>query len=250
MSELVFEIEHSLRKSIESLYYIFSSYSSKSHMEACPCCVREDEKKEIKRKPIRELNANNLKSYAFKALTTWGNEDNFKYFLPRLFELQAFERFEFSSPEVLFGKLEYADWWTWPVQEQQVIKTYFKLLWKFVLVVIEPTPFGTEIGNYLCGIGQAIDNLNPYLVLWQQNDMLNAQTNFIAFIQENIDELIYENKLVNSYWENRERQMKQVVRWLLDTQTHTIFLNSSIIQTNEVLANKLKNTIKQLPKFK
>ena len=62
-------------------------------------------------KRLRDLTDTDLKKYAFKALTTWGNADDFRHFLPRLFELEAVHPQRIVGlvdPEILFGKLAYA----------------------------------------------------------------------------------------------------------------------------------------------
>ena len=78
-----------LKISIESLYSIFSIYPFKSTMDGCPCCVSDSDKEKIHTKQLRELDGDDLSRYAFKAMTTWGDTDDFKHYLPRIFELLA-----------------------------------------------------------------------------------------------------------------------------------------------------------------
>jgi len=38
-----------------------------------------------------------------------------------------------TNPEIVFSKLTYGAWQTWPGDEQQVIRTFFRVLWLTVL---------------------------------------------------------------------------------------------------------------------
>jgi len=116
-----------LRKAIEGLYQAFSIYPFKSKMDGCPCCVSALDKEKILTKQLRELSEENLSGYAFKAMTTWGDTEDFKHYLPRIFELLATTDFIVDTFVVL-GKLDYGKWRTWPENEQSVI-TEFLLAW-------------------------------------------------------------------------------------------------------------------------
>jgi hypothetical protein len=79
--------QKALAEAIENLYRAFARYSLRKHVEGCPCCVRERDKRALESKPLRQLASSDLGRYAFKAMTTWGNQDDFRHFLPRIFEL-------------------------------------------------------------------------------------------------------------------------------------------------------------------
>lgn len=238
--------EDELKISIKALYHTFASYRLKPHMEACPCCVYDNDKKLVHSKSLTKLTIDDLEKYAFKALTTWGDEKDFKHFLPRLFELQAFHPIHLVEPEILFSKLEYANWRKWPDIEQKAIEDYFDTLWKFILIALEPNPY-TYSDDYLCGIGQAVDDLNPFLSDWQATSSPGAVRNLIEFINQNADRLTKEHKLANTFWDKRETQMIQVRDWLLNPLTHEVLLKNEVIQADRLLADGLLKAIKQMP---
>ena len=64
-------------------------------------------------------------------MTTWGTEEDFKHFLPRLLELVTAEESitDVVDSEVLLGKLAYADWTHWPSEEQKAVNDYLNALW-------------------------------------------------------------------------------------------------------------------------
>jgi len=54
-------------------------------MEGCPCCVSNEDKEKLHTKELRLLEESDISRYAFRALTTWGDIDDFKHYLPRIF---------------------------------------------------------------------------------------------------------------------------------------------------------------------
>src|SRR5687768_13278272 len=105
-----------LKNSIENLYKSFSKYPLKEQIKGCPCCVGKQENRVLHSKTLRELSGEDLSFYGFKALTTFGDVEDFKHFLPRLFEITVEDDFAYDTA-ILFGKLKYADWQNWDEKE-------------------------------------------------------------------------------------------------------------------------------------
>jgi hypothetical protein len=131
----------SLQHAIDLLYRTFTHYRLQPHMDACPCCVHDDDDKRfLYRAELHELSADDLCTYAFKAMTTWGDGNDFRHFLPRLFELQASATPIPIDNEILFGKLRYARWRTWPSVEQQAVQTFLLTWGRFLLESYPSSP--------------------------------------------------------------------------------------------------------------
>lgn len=203
--------EQALNDAVEELYKVFSGYPVAPKIEGCPCCVSEEDESSLHRTSLREMTAEDLRRYATKALTTWGTENDFKYFLPRLFELVTEKEgivYEIDLA-ILFGKLEYAHWNTWPSQEHAVVRDYLEALWLFVLSV--PMEAVT-IDEYLCAIGQAEEELSHYLTVWQNLRSDTALNHLVEFVEA--QDSLYKGKLTDAFWSGRREQMAQVVEWL------------------------------------
>jgi hypothetical protein len=69
-------------------------------------------------------------------MTTWGDVNHFKHFLPRVFELVWELGVDLST---IFGKLEYASWRTWPVAEQAAVRQFLRAFWIDFQSQTEPT---------------------------------------------------------------------------------------------------------------
>ena len=133
-----------LRTVIESLYEIFATYPLRADTNACACCHSAYDAQRLHMKPLRKLNADDLRQYAGDALFVWGEVDDFKHFLPRIFELEVAHGDSFVDPQ--------------------------------------PPEFNVmEIEDWLCGIAQAEAQLSPYLGKWLATETDNARLNLAAF---------------------------------------------------------------------
>ncbi len=116
----------SLHEATERLYDVLSRYPRPGRVAGCPCCVSAEDQARLHRAPLRELVAEDVQRYASKALTTWGTEDDLRHYLPRLLELV----WELPvAPEILLGKLAYAEWDRWPSDERDALHAWLDAWW-------------------------------------------------------------------------------------------------------------------------
>lgn len=76
-----------LNKAIENLYRVFQHYELRNDTDACTCHHTPEDERRIHRAPLNQLSCHDLQGYAMDAIYTWGTGDDFKHFIPRLFEL-------------------------------------------------------------------------------------------------------------------------------------------------------------------
>jgi len=115
---------------LEVLYNTFATYPLNSTIEGCPCCVSDTDKSTLHSKQLKELENEDISRYAFKAMTTWGVVNDFKHYLPRIFELAA-KRKLIVDTFVILGKLEYGNWINWNQTEQDAIKKFLIAWWTY-----------------------------------------------------------------------------------------------------------------------
>ena len=113
----------SLTTAIEGLYHTFAHYRG-GPTEGCPCCVTPERRARLHARPLREIAADDLGVYAFKAMSTWGGVDDFRHFLPRIFEIAATDELGYDPQTVVGGKLVYAKWREWRAREQEAIEAF------------------------------------------------------------------------------------------------------------------------------
>ena len=205
-----------LDDAIEKLYKVFSRYPLRKHVEGCPCCVHEADKRILESKPLLQLASSDLGRYAFKAMTTWGDKDDFRHFLPRIFELLISERSTGWDEEVIIGKLALAEWKDWPEQEQSALRNFFHAGWCWILAQSQPS---IETDSWLCGLGRAGEDLLPYLNEWTNLQSATAYEHLAAFVAWHQPTYLKRQSLHNAFWSDSPQGVAQICDWFANPQT-------------------------------
>ncbi len=206
-SSLLTAEEQAVAEAVETLYDVFSLYPLAQKVEGCPCCVSAQDEAALHVRPLRRMTAEDLRRYAFKALSTWGDANDFRHFLPRLLELTAEPLNYDVDLEAVTSKLEYANCNQWPEQEQQAVRGYLLALWQLLLTL---PPDAVSLNEYLGAIGQVEEDLAPYLELWRNGAGDAALDQLMIFADAQIS--LHKSKL--THWGGRREQMTQVIDWL------------------------------------
>jgi hypothetical protein len=208
-----------LIEAIENLYRIFEGYRLRGEMEPCPCCHLSEDGKRLRLKLLRKLGPKDLSTYAMDALYTWGNESDFKHFLPRILDLMASTeepRDGFVDPQSIFSKLVYESWcstnWhNWPVAEQTALSNYTRAVWNAVLDS-DPDELSNGAYDWLCAFAYAENDLSFYLDQWLAAGSANAHRNLARMIVW--DGVPNAARPGRGYWAERSEQWQQLVDWL------------------------------------
>jgi len=122
-----------LARAIGGLYGAFDAYPLKERIDVCPHCELDAAERRLHVRPLRQLTWADLGTYSFKAITSFGDEGDFKHFLPRVLELYVLDHR--GAPYSLFmvcGKLDYAGWTAWPAGEVAAVRRFIDA-WKRLL---------------------------------------------------------------------------------------------------------------------
>jgi len=225
---------------IQELYGAFKSYQVRRHPEGCPCCVSDSDKRRLFSKPLPKLSPDDLGRFAWKVLTTWGTVEDLKHFLPRLLELVALDECTPFEREVLFGKLRLGGWAAWPDREREAIEKYLNVVWEDCLT---SEAGGVWLDELLCGLGNAVENLSPFLEIWTNCKVGTGYAHLVGFIDWNSATLLKRRHLSNSFWSDARQQMAQVVAWLASPATvrtlETIFSDNPSSGFSDDLASAI-----------
>lgn len=213
--EIMNEFSLTLKNAVNNLYKTFSRYR---HKESgfCTHCVSVAENKRLDSKSLDRLSGEDLSRYASKALTTWGDAEDFKHFLPRIFELVALNDLGINS-EIAFGKLEYANWQKWSAGERAAIENFFRELMRFSVEL-----GGEDIyraSEFLSSIACAVDDVTFYLDLWLEPPTRNKILNLRYFVIEN------DYSSTNPFLGDKLEQRRQIVDWLTSKKNVERFEN-------------------------
>ncbi|QBY05045.1 hypothetical protein E2K93_11900 [Thalassotalea sp. HSM 43] len=106
----------------QNIYHEFKKYPLKEKIEGCPHCELENAETSLHSKALGLLSWDDLQIFVFKSMTTFGDVEDFKHFLPRIFELYISDYWNAPYDFGLFlSKLEYAKIETWVPQEKNAV---------------------------------------------------------------------------------------------------------------------------------
>ena len=185
------EAQSAYDAALDALYATFAKYPFRPEMDACPCCVDRAKIHAVGQVPLRKLDAKRLSPLATKVLTTWGGVDDFKHVLPRLLELSTTIWFDWPNIEIVFGKLPYGEWTSWPAAEQLAVSRFVDAWWSLELAraaAREPDPDEdlytlSDCFAALCCLRQ---DPRPWLQTW----LRDAVVPFARFVNEHYQALI------------------------------------------------------------
>lgn len=182
--------------------------------------------------------------YAQLAMLTWGGVDDFRYFLPRVFEVAVTGDLDLVSLEVTFGKLRLGQWLTWPEDEQIALRSFMSAFWNDLLAGY-PSVWDCETG--LCALAHANESVDQYLGQWTEGLKGSAALHLRDFVRDNVGRAALKHKLGNSFWRERHTQMQQVVGWLLSDQLQRNIRASFEVADDETVLGALIEALDYLP---
>lgn len=198
-----------LTEAVTQLYATFERYPLRSRIDACPCCRTAGETRHLHTKPLATLNAEDLSLFTFRAMTTVGDANDFRHFLPRILELLPNDFL--VDPEVVLGKLQYAGWLDWPVDEVQALRSYLYSLWAWARrKPLDPLqPEDPEIGQWLCAIARTEPDIANYLDAWLSDPSQEAQAKLHSFQYQHF-QATHDRRPPSAFWEGLDLQWNQV----------------------------------------
>jgi len=166
-------------------------------------------------KPLKELTADDLSRFTGKAMTTWGDVDDYKHFLPRIFELTG----ELDTPYeiwIAFEKLNYGNWNTWEESERNTIHEYMLELWGSLLNN-DTEKAEWVFMEYFSSIANFYPNFSRLLEIWENNSS-KASIKHLANLIFNERVKIFDKGVIDGF-HKRNENIKELVTWLLSAKT-------------------------------
>lgn len=171
--------------------------------------------KELFSKDLNDLTAQDLSRFAGKSMTTWGDVDDYKHFLPRIFELTA----ELDTPYevwIAFDKLQYGNWDTWEDVEKESIYKYMLSLWDSLLKN-DSEKAEWLFMEYFSALVRFYPKLPDILNIWAQETGKPA-TNHLVNLIFNERETLFDKGYIDGLHKNYDNA-KELIGWLLADKT-------------------------------
>ena len=162
-----------LEDATRRLYRAFAGSARSPRMRACSHCVSDEMMHELCAKGSHELTEREIGAYAFKAITTWGDEADYQHFFPRILELCDLGRSGQPglAPWLMRGKLELAGWRSWPAPQLEAIEGYLDALFHHVLTL---APSEHSASYAVQELSHLKLDIAPWLRAWESMDSLPA----------------------------------------------------------------------------
>lgn len=124
-----------LESAIQNVFEVFSVYTLNGGLRdrSCKCCVSQEEIRELVSKPMNELSVDEIGHFMRSAISTFGDVDDLKHFLPRILELFQDPSYDLVDDFLTFEKLNYAEWETWNAEEIEAVDNYILALWAAII---------------------------------------------------------------------------------------------------------------------
>lgn len=237
-----------LNISIEKLYDTFAKYQGLSKLEGSALYDDLDAwNKELRSKKLRELTDEDLSRFAGKIILTWGDENDYRCYLPRILELTA----ELKTPYdiwTLYSRLEDANWKTWDIQEQTAINDFTLELWNSLLNN-NSEKAEWEFKDYFHAIANFYPDFSQVLKIWETNDSFASVkhlTNYIFDERQNlfdknyIDSVEKNTKHIDQFksWLTSESIIKKIEQAFYDNEKTEIVERLSWVE--QILNNEKK----------
>lgn len=238
-----------LNQLIARLYETFSGYPGWNGMAHCSHCVDQKDIKKLLQSPLEKLTFEELEKYFWKAITTWGDVDDFKHFLPRLLELAANAEDNFMDVWLIGTKLRYGNFENWSSAEQEAVTCFFESLWSRHLSGMADD-FDINCGgkdntdNYLQCFSYAYPDIQRFLDIWHNQTSISALRRLVHFVISHIEPLTGKKRL----WDNYDvpAGQQQVIAFLLDEKTRHKLESAFFKYADSPFAAEFSEGIKKL----
>jgi hypothetical protein len=238
-----------LENAIANARRVFSRYSLNGRIIVCNCpsCVAPEVERELIRTPLSELSSSLLAEYTNSA-HGWDDKiaEDLRYFLPRYFQLIALDEIPCQLDlEICLRRLSNAAWHEeWPATEAKAIDDFFAALLRARLGNTDlPAGYhlferGEEAEAVLCLAANAGGDMQQLLKVWDEDLSRTANVRLARMI---VSADWGARELSNCWWTSdyrphAEAAMKQVMAWILRTETWERLEAACLTEADEMTA--------------
>ncbi len=225
--------EADLVAAIERAYLAFASYPLPQRLSASPLRDPAEILRGLSAAPLRELRGEDIGPYCGWAMTTVGNDRDYRHFLPRIFELAVTEPFWLGAEApVLAGKLGMADWHSWAKLERVAVTDYFRAA--LDAVVTRHPDTGHCASHWLCGLVLLGEDPSAALKHWFSAASPNAALQLASFVNEQAKHWRRLKEVKGSWWDDIAAEQRiQVATGLMSDDARKVLEAAATVVSDD-----------------
>jgi hypothetical protein len=157
-----------LRAALDDAYRAFADMPAPTRLHAPPYRQPEALLRTLTACPLRELTGEEIGPYSGWAITTVGDERDYRHFLPRILELGVSDPvWPGAEPPIIALRIKRADWHRWPESQQLAVKAVFLAAFDWAVGSDPETLISAP--DWLCGIATLDFPVTELLVAWRRS---------------------------------------------------------------------------------
>ena len=205
-----------LENAIDDFYAAFRDVDPPKKIDGCEHCLDSKEVEILLGSPLRELQPDDLSSYAASAFLTVGNVEDYFYFLPRIMEISLHDNTWWPSMEVTARAIRATDIPSWPANRR---KSLIRLLHAEIDRMLKTEEY-FRLDEWLCAIGRMELDVQRFLT------RIGSDHGAVLAYWEANAEHLHEGKLGSSFWQLPNKGHDDIVRWLKSDPIRKIYADA------------------------
>lgn len=169
----LYRAKERIREAIEAVYSTFEA-PPPSVIKGCPCCISTRGTDVLLTTRLNLITGEALWRYVSGAFLTVGDQQDFRYLLPRILDVAVSDPGNANDPEIVLGKLALAGWRSWAPNERRVIEIFidawFEQALASDLTEADEGWIGWDTQSVLCGAARAGLPLERWLLRLAEPD--------------------------------------------------------------------------------
>lgn len=221
-----------LRDAIEQAYAAFSKVSPPLELEASPLRNARQILAALSAAPLRELTEEQIGPYSGWAITTVGNDRDYRHFLPRIFELSVTNPVWLGAePPVMASKLNMARWREWPDSQQKAVLRFFRAA--FDWVVQQHPESGWSAALWACGLATLGEDASAIFDRLYSTSSPLAALQLASFIMDEAKRLRRHGEVRTSFWDDVDPEARRRIADFLTSDQSTAFLHAAASRVSD-----------------
>jgi len=221
-----------LQSAISDCYEAFAGFPLPTKLATSPLRDGNDLLATLSSAPLRRLTGEQIGPYASWAMTTVGDDRDYRHFLPRIFELSVIDPVWLGGePPIIANKLNRASWRTWPAQQRDAVLSFFRAAFDAVLNV-HPEE-GQSADLWFCALVKLGESASLTFQLWRSNPSGNAALHLASFVVDEAKHLQRHEEVRGPFWDDVDADIRRDVAKRLTADDNKAFLEAAANQVSE-----------------